>query len=74
MKDMYKALPANISIIEPEDNINFFSVLELSDIGVGYTSTVGLEMAIEGKPVILISETHYRDKVFTHDTIVKKNL
>lgn len=62
-------LPTNVTIIEPEQNINSFSVLELSDIGVVHTSTVGLEMAIEGKPVILISETHYRDKGFTYDAI-----
>ena len=44
-----------------------FSVIELSDIGVVNTSTIGLEMAIEGKPIILISETHYRNKGFTYD-------
>lgn len=60
-------LPSNVTIIEPEQNVNSFSVLELSDIGIVHTSTVGLEMAIEGKPVILISETHYRDKGFTYD-------
>ena len=62
-------LPTNVTIIEPEQNINSFSVLELSDIGIVHTSTVGLEMAIEGKPVILISETHYRDKGFTYDAL-----
>lgn len=62
-------LPANVTIIEPEQNINSFSVLDLSDIGIVHTSTVGLEMAIEGKPVILISETHYRDKGFTYDAL-----
>jgi hypothetical protein len=73
IRDMYHVLPNNVSIIEPEDNINSFSVLELSDIGVVHTSTVGLEMAIEGKPVILISETHYRDKGFTYDTTSEEN-
>jgi hypothetical protein len=73
IRDMYKDLPSNISVIEPEDNINSFSVLELSDIGVVHTSTVGLEMAIEGKPVILISETHYRDKGFTYDATSEGN-
>ncbi|MCG8326133.1 MAG: hypothetical protein MI974_00550 [Chitinophagales bacterium] len=60
-------LPPNVSVISPEDDINSFDVLSLSDIGVVHTSTVGLEMAIENKPVILISETHYRSKGFTYD-------
>jgi hypothetical protein len=67
VRDLFKELPENVTIIEPEDNINSFSVLEISDIGVVHTSTVGLEMAIEGKPVILISDTHYRNKGFTYD-------
>jgi hypothetical protein len=67
VRESFKELPANVTIIEPEDNINSFTVLELSDVGIVHTSTVGLEMAIEGKPVILISDTHYRGKGFTHD-------
>lgn len=62
-------LPANVTIIEPEDNINSFTVIDISDIGVVNTSTVGLEYAMSGKPIILISETHYRDKGFTHDAV-----
>lgn len=61
------SLPPNVTIIEPELNVNSFSVIELSDIGVVNTSTVGLEFAILGKPIILISETNYRGKGFTYD-------
>ncbi len=60
-------LPANVTIIEPELEINSFTVIDISDIGVVNTSTVGLEFAMLGKPVILISETHYRNKGFTYD-------
>lgn len=60
-------LPDNVSIIEPEMNINSFSVIEVSDVGVVNTSTVGLEFAMAEKPIILISETHYRNKGFTYD-------
>jgi hypothetical protein len=60
-------LPENVTIIEPEDSINSFSIIEMSSIGVVNTSTVGLEFAIEGKPIILISDTNYRNKGFTFD-------
>jgi|GEM_PF-1928473 len=60
-------LPRNVTIIEPEDSINSFSVIDITTIGVTHTSTVGLELAIDDKPSILISETHYRDKGFTYD-------
>jgi len=60
-------LPGNVTIIEAEDSINSFSVIDITTIGVTHTSTVGLELAINNKPSILISETHYRDKGFTYD-------
>lgn len=61
------SLPENVTIIEPEDDVNSFTVIDLSDVGVVNTSTVGLEMALLGKPVVLISDTHYRGKGFTRD-------
>jgi hypothetical protein len=63
----HQQLPSNVTIIEPEMEVNSFSVIELSDIGVVNTSTVGLEFAMMGKPIILISETNYRNKGFTYD-------
>ena len=60
-------LPNNVTIIGHELTVNSFSVLEVTDIGVIHTSTVGLELALEDKPTILISETHYRGKGFTFD-------
>jgi hypothetical protein len=66
-------LPDNVTIIEPEMEVNSFSVIELSDIGVVNTSTVGLEFAMMGKPIILISETNYRNKGFTYDATSTSN-
>jgi len=60
-------LPSHVTIIEPEQEVNSFSVIDMSDIGVVNTSTVGLEFAMMGKPIILISETNYRGKGFTFD-------
>ena len=62
-----------LQFIEPEMAVNSFSVIDISDIGVVNTSTVGLEFALLGKPIILISETHYRNKGFTYDVNSKEN-
>ena len=64
-------LPNNVSIIDHDLEVNAFSVMDITDIGIVHTSTVGIELAIEGKDVILISETHYRGKGFTHDVCTK---
>lgn len=66
-------LPKNVTIIEPEMDVNSFSVIDLSDVGVVNTSTVGLEFALLGKPIVLISETHYRNKGFTYDVKSSKD-
>lgn len=62
-------LPKNVTVISPEDDVNSFTVIDLSTVGVVNTSTVGLEMAILGKRALLVSETHYRDKGFTDDIV-----
>ena len=49
-------LPNNVTIIGHELTVNSFSVLDITDIGVIHTSTVGLELALEDKPTILISK------------------
>lgn len=68
-KEFHDQLPKNVTIIEPDMNINSFTVIDISDIGVVHTSTVGLEFAMANKPIILISETNYRNKGFTYDVI-----
>jgi hypothetical protein len=37
------------------------------DVGIVYNSTVGLEMAYNGIPVIVGGNTHYRNMGFTYD-------
>jgi hypothetical protein len=41
--------------------------VEIADMGLVYTTTVGLEIAMSGAPVIVAGQTHYRDKGFTLD-------
>ena len=41
--------------------------MEIADLGLVYTTTVGMEMAMSGVPVIVVGTTHYRSKGFTLD-------
>lgn len=67
IRDRFPTLPDNVRVIEPEDEINSWSVIKVADVGLVHTSTVGLELALEGVPCVLVSETHYRGKGFTVD-------
>jgi hypothetical protein len=61
------ALPSNVKIVPPESDLSSYVLMRISDLGLVYTSTVGLELALQGVPVIVAGETHYRGKGFTYD-------
>jgi hypothetical protein len=60
-------LPEHIRLIGPKDTINTYDLVEVADLGLVYTTTVGLEMTMSGLPVIVSGVTHYRNRGFTHD-------
>jgi hypothetical protein len=60
-------MPDHVRLIPPESPINTYDLIELADLGLVYTTTVGMEMAMNGVPVVVSGRTHYRGKGFTHD-------
>jgi hypothetical protein len=60
-------IPEHIILIEPEVKINTYDILDITDLGLVYSTTVGLEMAMRGIPVIVAGQTHYRNRGFTSD-------
>ncbi len=71
MVDVIKAelgkIPSHIYLVQPEEKVNTYDLLEFADLGLVYTTTVGLEMAMRGIPVIVAGQTHYRNRGFTFD-------
>jgi hypothetical protein len=60
-------VPENIHLIGPLEKVNTYDLMEIASLGVVYTTTTGLEMAMNGIPVIACGETHYRQRGFTLD-------
>ena len=60
-------LPEHIHLIKPTDKTNSYDVVDIASIGLVYTTTMGLEMAMSGVPVIVAGQTHYRNRGFTLD-------
>ncbi|KPL76076.1 hypothetical protein ADN00_12080 [Ornatilinea apprima] len=67
VKNLSPELPEHIHLIGPSEKINTYDLVEVADLGLVYTTTVGLEMAMSGRPVIVAGQTHYRERGFTHD-------
>lgn len=65
--DDRRPLPDNVDVLPPDTDVNTYRLLDDLDVGVVYNSTVGLEMAYKGGPVVVGGDTHYRHLGFTHD-------
>lgn len=60
-------LPEHIRLIPPKEKVNTYDLVEVADIGLVYTTTVGMEMAMNSVPVVVAGQTHYRKRGFTYD-------
>lgn len=65
--EAFPELPENVRVIAPGDPTNTYDLVEMADMGLVFTTTVGLEMAMAGLPVIVAGTTHYAGKGFTLD-------
>jgi len=68
VKQVLPRLPEHIHLIGPAEKMNTYDLIEVADVGLVYTTTVGLEMAMNGLPVIVAGHTHFRNRGFTQDT------
>jgi len=66
-RDALPEMPGHIHIIGATDKINTYDLIEIADLGLVYTTTVGVETAMNGRPVITCGNTHYRKRGFTID-------
>lgn len=65
--DMKATMPENVHLILPEDSVNAYALTDEADVGLTFGSTIGLEMAMLGKPVLLASRALYEcaSRIFT---------
>jgi hypothetical protein len=61
------SLPENVTVLPPETDVNSYDLVDFVDASIVYASTVGLESAYKGTPVITVGDAHYAGKGFTHD-------
>lgn len=64
-------LPPNVKVIAPDDPISSYVLMELADCGLVFSSTTGLEMALIGKPVVVVGKVHFWNRGFTMDPLTE---
>ncbi|MEW6404475.1 MAG: hypothetical protein AB1649_21985, partial [Chloroflexota bacterium] len=67
VREALREIPGHIHVIGAVDPINTYDLIEIANVGLAYTTTVGLETAMNGRPVISCGQTHYRGRGFTLD-------
>jgi hypothetical protein len=61
------SVPEHIHVIGPLEKVNTYDLMEISSLGLVYTTTTGMEMVMNGIPVIACGDTHYAKRGFTLD-------
>jgi hypothetical protein len=62
-------LPSNVRVVQADDPTSSYVFMDEATVGLVYTSTVGLELATLGIPVVVAASTHYRGRGFTLDPL-----
>jgi hypothetical protein len=58
-QELKSKVASNVRVILPEDSVSAYSLAEEADVGLTFGSTIGLEMAMMGKPILLASRALY---------------
>lgn len=67
IQHIFPELPPNVRLVPPGDDVSSYTLVGLSQALLVYTSTIGLEAAVEGKPVLMAGRVHYAGRGFTFD-------
>lgn len=65
IESTFPDLAPNITVVPPSSPLSSYVLGRAASRVLAYTSTVGLEMALAGKEVVVAGETHYANKGFT---------
>ena len=63
----FPTLPENVRVVAPDAPLSSYTLMDLSDFGLVYTSTTGMEMALSGKAVVTPGRGYYAGNGFTFD-------
>lgn len=59
--ELQKNLPNNVSIVKPEDDLSSFDLIQAAHCGLIWHSSIGVEMAALGRPVLRVGNYWFHD-------------
>lgn len=67
-------LPSNIHLIDATDDISSYTLAAMSEVVMVYTSTLGIEFALDGIRAWVAAKSYYAGKGFTLDIINQQHV
>ncbi len=61
-----ESVPVNVRLLGPSDPTSSYALIDRSDLCLVYNSTVGIEAACAGKPVVAAAATRYDAQAIAH--------
>ncbi|MCS6243440.1 MAG: glycosyltransferase [Opitutus sp.] len=58
-RELQARLPANVFLVQPQDSVSSYALMEAGDLGLVFGSTAGLEMLGRGKPVLVAARCQW---------------
>ncbi len=71
LEENFEELPENLEVLPPDTEVSPYELMENVDKGLVWNSTIGLEMAYNGFPVVVSGDTHYKNLDITFDPKTK---
>lgn len=65
-------MPGNVFLLSPKVNLTAYDFFPIASIGLVHTTSVGMEMAAAGMPVVTSGKSPYRGYGFTYDPANKE--
>jgi len=66
MRRLGENLPPNVRMIDPDEEISAYSLMDLCSVGLVWVSTAGLELACKGKAVVVAAGNRIAGTSFVH--------
>ena len=67
LRKAFPEMPANVRLVSPENDINTYSIAQLSKGALIFNTKLGMELAARGMPVVVAGDAWIRGKGFGRD-------
>ena len=67
--EIAKHLPANARIVQPDDPVSSYTLMDLCDLGLVWHSSIAFELAMKGKRALVGAGCIVRGYEFVHDVV-----